>query len=191
MTEESVSQPSLQAMIDKGPAWLDEYLRGFEAGAPAPHSMIGIEAGALSRARTEKSLEWASIAVRAADLHALENGGEHKPAAQWRAMALRAWFISKMGSTPGDPILDRDVIVRWFRAETEFPLDIALEKSGRWKKTKLKELPENTPADVRAELIKLRHIKGRISILRTLADCGQLPDDADLKDWLAARDQLF
>lgn len=188
---ESTPSLSLQEMMNQGVAWLDAYLRPFEAGGPCTHSMIGIEAGALSKARTDKSLEWADIAIRAAALHALENAGQHRASAQWRAMALRAWFISKMGAQPGHPILDPDVILRWFREEAEFPLEAAKQKSARWKKTKLRDLSPDESPEVRDELIRLRNLKGRISILRTLADCGALPPDADLAAWLAARNELF
>jgi len=107
---ESESQFKLQTMMDKGPEWLGTYLRQFEEGKPLPHSMLGIEAGALSRARSDESLEWAGIAVRAAALHAHENGGEHRASSLRKAMALRAWFISRLGSESGHPILDRDII---------------------------------------------------------------------------------
>jgi hypothetical protein len=119
---------TLQAMLDKGPAWLDIYLRQFEEGLPLRHSMLGVEAGAMSRARSQKSLEWAGIAVRAAALHALENGGEHRASALWKAMSLRVWFIAMMGSQSGHTVLDKAIILRWFRAELEFSLAASKEK---------------------------------------------------------------
>src|SRR5579884_1494183 len=118
MTEDQ-PQLSLQQMIDRGPQWLNEYLRLFEEGKPAAPPMIGIEAGAMSRARTESSLEWADIAVRAAALRSLENGGEHRDSALTKAMELRAWFIGRMGVRSGHPVLDRDVILRWFDDEAK------------------------------------------------------------------------
>jgi len=45
--------------------------------------------------------------------------------------------------------------------------------------------------EVRVELIKLRNIKNRISVLRMLADCGELPGDPELKKWLEIRNQIF
>jgi hypothetical protein len=145
--------------------------------------MIGLEALAMSRARSEQSLEWAGIAVRAAALHALEGGGEQRAATLWKAMALRAWFISKMGSQAGHPVLDKATILRWFRQENEFSFEDTKELSARWRRTRAA-----TPS--KDELIKLRNIKGRISVLRMLADAGELPDDPELKQWLELRGQI-
>jgi hypothetical protein len=181
---------TLQDMMDQGPEWLGAYLRQFEEGKPIPHSMIGIEAGAASRARSLKNLQWADIAVRAAALHALESEGEQRAAALWKAMAIRAWFISEMGSRRGHPILDPDIILQWFESETEFSMDVTKQKSARWKNFRASTMTRDELAEFRSDLIKLRNIKQRISVLKMLAGCGELPEDARFKHWLEIRDQI-
>ena len=173
-----------QEMIDKGPEWLDAYLQRFEGGELAPHSMISIEAGAASKAHSESSIRWAEIAVRAAELLALENRGEHRAHALRKAMSLRAWFISKRGAEADHPILDPQIVVRWFKNEAEYPLSAVEEKSLRLRATKLSAKDQD-------ELIKLRNIKGRIGVLRTLADAGELPPDPELQEWLNMRDRII
>ncbi len=182
---------TLQAMLNKGPEWLGAYLSPFEAGHISPHSMAGIEAGATSKARTQKSLPWADIAVRAAALHAAEDSGRHRTAVLMKAMALRAEFIAREGAKPGHLVLDPAHITRWFRADAEFDIKTALEKSARWRKTKLMELPKDQLAAARDDLSKLRHLKGRIGVLKTLADARALQGDAELAEWIKIRDQII
>ena len=190
MTTESEPQLSLQAMMSEGPEWLDSYLRQVAEGKITPHAMLGIQAGATSRAHTEDSLQWAAIAVRAAHLHALQDGGEHRASALLKAMLLRAWFISRMGSKPGHPILDRDIILDWFKAETELSLTAVKEKSARCKNTTVGNLTPSELLDFRNELIKLRNIKGRIGVLRMLADSHELPDTPALNEWLEVSNEI-
>ena len=172
---------ALQEMINRGTDWLSAYLREFEAGAPFPsNTMLGIFEGAAGRARLENSLEWAGIALRAAELWALEDGGVCRHSALLKAMQHRAGFISRMGSRPGDPVLDKASILQWFTAELEFPIDVAKEKGVRWRDSQL-ALDGGITLD---ELKTLRNIRSRVQVLQALADCGEIPNDSPLTEWL-------
>lgn len=68
------------AVLDEGPQRCDEYLRQLEEGNRIPSvSMMLVVQKAGNRARDQISLEWAEIAVRAANLWAIE-GGSSDPA---------------------------------------------------------------------------------------------------------------
>ena len=43
---------------------------------------------------------------------------------------------------------------------------------------------------VHDDLRQLRRIKHRLEVLKVLADCGELPKDSILSEWLEIREQL-
>lgn len=179
------SQLTLQEMMDRGPQWLDQYLRKFELGELALNNcLIGILDGAASQAYRLSSIEWAGIAIRAAELMA-ENETDREFALQ-RAMRIRASFISKMGSRHGDVVLDKETIIGWFKSEAKPPIQVARECSERWKDQSL-PLDRRLPLEQLRELRSLRH---RIRVLQTLAECGELPDVPMLREWLEICDLL-
>jgi hypothetical protein len=184
-------QSELERMIDRGPEWLDKYLRQFEEDATLAYSMIGIEAAAIFRAVNESSEVWATIAVRAAHLHALEDDGRHRASALLTAMRLRTRFISRLGSCAGDLLLDKDTILGWFRAEQEFSIETALERARKLKDIVFKQRAPDELVEYRDDLIKLRNMRHRIDRLQDLADCGELPDDPYFTEWLQIRQQLI
>lgn len=173
------SELGLQAMIDRGPEWLDGYLRQFEQGEPiAENSMIGILDGAASMAHFHSSRDWAGIAIRAAELMA--RAEKDRDFALQRAMEIRASFIAKLGSREGDPVLDSNIIVRWFKAETRVSIEVAEERSVAWRNSPL-PAQERLPLN---QLRELRAIRHRVKVLRIVSEGDALPDDPMLTKWL-------
>ncbi len=165
-------------------AWLQQVESGTEA-VPGGSFLPGIGQAASHRARREDDLEWANIAVRVYELSS-RAGDSERDSVLRKAMNLRAWFICKRGSTPGDPVLDRDIILRWFYKELRYSFDEVLRLIAAWKQTGL-PLSERLALN---DLRELRAIKNRLDPVRQLFDCGGSPDDSDLQRWLDVRDQL-
>src|SRR5262245_62053769 len=142
----------IQAMFDRGTTQLDSYLREFENGAPAEHSgFIAVQDGDTARsipcnvmsvvyeraayyAAAENSLDWATIAVRAATLWALDEDEWNRKTAMQNSMKLRAGFICTMGARMGHPVLSTEPVLCWVNQGLKVPIDIAREKATRWKK---------------------------------------------------------
>jgi hypothetical protein len=155
---------------------------------------------AEGRARVDASLEWAGIAIRAAEIGAEENQGEHRHAFLYRAMLLRALFIAQLGSKPGDAILDPAIILHWFNQELKVTPAEARRNSERWKDPRFaaefaaeleqgqsKDDPPRYPphlAEALNELLELQLIKYRLQIIRRLAEAGELPPDPTINEWL-------
>jgi hypothetical protein len=190
---EDESQLGLEAMMDRGPAWLDGYLRSYEEGRSIPlNRMIGIISAASSKAFHEQSLEWAGIALRAADLMASERPENREPAFL-KAMRLRAWFIVRMGSRPDHPDLDKEMILRWVIEGLTFSIEEARDRSvsvwdelGAYRKAPAPEKKKLLLDDMRS----LRAIKSRLYVLQSLAEAGELPSNSFLRNWLEIRSQL-
>src|SRR5580765_4772437 len=90
--------------VEQGPqAWL-AYLRRLEEGEPGlvPSTMLVLEIAAGLATRTN-SVDWAEVALRAAALEAGHLNGVERDLICWRAMRLRATFISRMGSHSNHP----------------------------------------------------------------------------------------
>jgi hypothetical protein len=93
-------QSVMKSLMNEGPeAWCG-YLRPFEADEPLTGlSMLVIYPFAASRAKKQERLDWAEVAVRAAELEARHRSGIERESALLWAMQLRAWFISRKGVT--------------------------------------------------------------------------------------------
>lgn len=180
------SEPQLQALLKSGPAGLDGWLRQFEDGTVSPDSrMDGVSEVATRLAREHSSLEWADIAIRAANLWAKIDAVAREQAFQ-RAMLLRAWFISKMGAVQGNPVLDMETVLNWFYGELHLSIDEAKHKIHILQEARF---PARVPLP-KTEILELRKIKNRLAVVSLLAECGQLPASAEASAWLAIRNQL-
>jgi hypothetical protein len=175
------SQPDLQFLINQGTQWLDSYLRQFEEGKEKlSNNMLGIYEGASSHARAKNSLEWARIAVRAAELYALEESGKHREYALQKVMKFRAAFIAKMGSRSGDSVLDKEIVVCWVTEGIRLSIDEVKDMSARFKN---RHLSPNEPFPL-DEIRELHRIRARIGVARTLMDCGELANGSWLDEWI-------
>jgi hypothetical protein len=187
-------QAIMNSLVDKGPEAWQTYLEPFEAGAPLSGlSMQVVFHHAAPLARAQGSLEWANVAVRAAELEARNRAGVERENAMLWAMNLRAWFISQMGSRSDDLVLNKSIILGWVRDGLKVPVKVAIEKAA-WLTSKLGEVKSLSSQEdrrrVSEDLPELRRIKQRLNVAKVLVDCGELPEDPILQEWLKVRDQL-
>src|SRR5580692_5286750 len=94
---ETDQQSILNSLKDERPeVWL-AYLRPFEEGqALTGLNMQVIFHYTAPKATKQESLGWAEVAVRAAELEALDSSDPVRENAMVRAMRLRSWFIARM-----------------------------------------------------------------------------------------------
>jgi hypothetical protein len=187
-------QSILDSLKTQGPdAWL-AYLRPFEEGEPvAGLSMLVIFPFAASRAKEQESLEWAEVAVRAAEVEAGHSSGVERENALFGAMQLRAWFISKRKSHPNHLVLDKETILHWATEGVTLSVPAAKEKAKSfWENVARagKSLRQEDREQVRDDAHELRRMKRRLNVVRVLADCDELPIDSPLFEWLEIREQL-
>ncbi|MBA2679868.1 MAG: hypothetical protein H0U76_15910 [Ktedonobacteraceae bacterium] len=127
---------------------------------------------------SQPDLEWAKVAIALYQyLIDISDLTEH-PTLEERMMYLRAYFIMNFGVIRGDPILDVNQIVKWF-FQNLYLSSIEAEK----RLVSFKEL-EYT------EIVKLRYIKNRLTILQFLSSRDLLPPNQELDRWLALREKL-
>jgi hypothetical protein len=187
-------QSIMNSLKDEGPeAWL-AYLRPIEQGEQMTAlSMLVVYPFAARRARDQGSLDWAEVAVRAAELEARNHSGVEREDALLWAMQLRSWFISKMGSRPNHLILDKDIILLWAMEGVNLSAGAAKEKAAplgdRLAGLKNSSNPKDKQ-DVLEDLRLLRRMKNRLNVVKVLADCSELPSDSPLYKWLEIREQL-
>jgi hypothetical protein len=187
-------QGIFNSLKDEGPQAWRAYLRPFEEGEGISGlSMLIIYPHAADLAKNQGSLDWAEVAVRAAELQARTHTGISREEALLMAMRLRAWFISKMGSRPSDLILDKAIIFRWAMDGVDISVQTAEEKAASIGKRLVALRTSSTPEDkqqVGADLSLLRRMKHRLNVVKVLADCSELPGDSPLSKWLEIRQLL-
>jgi len=214
-----------EQLAGQGPVRLKQYLTECEQGIREPANLDLILDVSEYRATSENSMEWAEIAIRAANL-ATQGNPPRRHSYLYRAMLLRTVFIARVGSRPGHSILDPATVTVWFLSELRFGPEEARRRSERWKDPGFQqdfaaELErQNRAAERRAagisdhdahtngtgphetsdvqtpdgetpyikdslnELLELQLIRYRLQLLRRLAECGELPSDPALNEWL-------
>jgi len=187
-------------LVEQGPVRLKQYLTECEEGTCEPANLDLILEVAEYRASNENSLEWAEIAIRAASLGA-KTDPTRRHSYLYRAMLVRTLFITRQGSQPGHPVLDPAAIVDWFEAELKFSPAEARRRSERWKDPRFQqefatELEDHSASEKATngetpfiketlnDLLELQLLKYRVQLLRRLAECGELPPEAKLNEWL-------
>ena len=171
-------------MLAKGSLWLSNWLSDLET--KSDHKLdksllFGIGEGAALQARTKLNIDWANVAVRSYEYLAQIGTSSERNSALSSAMNLRAFLISKLGLSRGHPVLDPEIIIKWFNAESKYSLSQLREMLG--KGAPWKSLPEH-------DVLELRRIKNRINVLRVLADNSKLAAHTDLESWLRLWNQL-
>ncbi|MCP3104938.1 hypothetical protein LZ198_39340 [Myxococcus sp. K15C18031901] len=95
------------------------------------------------------------------------------------AMNLHAWMIGERGPRTGNPVLDPDIIVRWFHRVAQMPLHEAAR------------LCAMEPRDLPTERLRaLRDIKSALDVLEGLAQTPRIRDDVELQAWLELREHM-
>ena len=190
----------IRQFVEQGPVRLKRYLSECERGEREPANLDLVLDVAEHRASDEGSLDWAEIAVRAANLAAAGNP-TRRHSYLYRAMLVRTLFITRTGSQPGHSILDPAAVVDWFHAELKFSPAEARQRSERWKDPRFQqefavelEIHNGSGAgadgetqhisDTLNELLDLQLLKYRLQLLRRLAECGELPATVTTTEWL-------
>ena len=193
---QSDQQSIFNSLKDKGPEAWRGYLHPFEDGKTIPGlSMLVIFHYVAPLAKEQGSLDWAEVAVRAVELEARMSSGIESENARFWAMRLRSWFIAKMGSRSNHFVLDKEVILNWVMEGLKLSVQSAKEKiSSHAELRALAKKSSNTDTEdrqrLRDDLSELFRIKHRLSVVKVLADCGELPSDSPLYKWLEIREQL-
>jgi len=187
-------QSIMDSLKDEGPEAWRAYLRPFEEGQTLTGlSMQVIFHYAAPLAKDQGSLDWAEVAVRSCELEALNCSGTERENALLRAMQLRSWFITKMGSRPNHLVLDKEIILHWAMEELDVSIQTVKEKAALIWEDVARIKGSSNPEDmqrVHDDLRHLRLIKHRLDVVKVLADCGELPTDSILNEWLEVREQL-
>src|SRR6185437_8643219 len=102
-----------EQLAGQGPVRLKQYLTECEQGIREPANLDLILDVSEYRATSENSMEWAEIAIRAANL-ATQGNPPRRHSYLYRAMLLRTVFIARVGSRPGHSILDPATVTVWF-----------------------------------------------------------------------------
>ncbi|QDF00185.1 hypothetical protein BHS05_32550 [Myxococcus xanthus] len=123
----SLVQTVLKWPLPQVRAWLD----GLALGEPVEGKNFNWDVFAFtlaSRARQERSLAWAHIALLIYDVLAQRHSDEAEFSFRLSEMSLRAWMIAEFGECEGDFVLDPEPIVAWAQRLTTF----SLEEASQW-----------------------------------------------------------
>lgn len=135
---------------------------------------------AAARAREERSLPWAHIALTVYGVLAERAPADEKHSITLSAMNLRGWLIVELGPRRGDAVLDPETIVAWFSSLATVPIEDAarLASSENWR-----TLPIET-------LLQLRYIKSALNVVSLIAGTGVAQKHPALENWLQLRSKL-
>lgn len=160
------------------------WLGGLKPGEPVggePFNWEGFAIVMASRAREERSVEWAQLALRAYEGLAAASEGTWNTFL-YSAMNLRAWMIREFGAREGDAVLDPEPMVAWFQRTATLSFEEAVRWCAVWP-----EDPHAVPLDM---LRTLRAIKNALNVLTLLSEVGALGHHPELTAWLRLREKL-
>ncbi|WP_426736292.1 hypothetical protein [Myxococcus faecalis] len=159
--------------------WLDGLVIGAAVQGES-FNWVGFAFTAAARAREERSLDWAHVALHIYGVLAGLESGDNAQSIRLSEMSLRAWMIRELGAQEGHVVLDPDVIHTWFQGLIVMSMDEAanLLATPDWR-----TIPTQT-------LLQLRHMKSALNTLAHIADSGVVEKHPELKDWLQFRSRL-
>lgn len=165
--------------LEQVSSWLD----GLAIGEPVGGEFFNWElfaSTAAARAREQRSLPWAHIALGVYGVLAERAPADEKHSIMLSAMNLRGWLIVELGPREGDAVLDPETIVAWFRSLATVPIEEAarLASSQDWR---------TTPMEM---LLKLRYIKSALNVVSLISEAGVVQKHPEVKNWLQLRPNL-
>jgi len=178
-------EQTLSELLEQHPASVYHWIRQVQTGEqPAPQEFhwLGLAEVATTRASFElrraghQDLWWAHVALAAYQI--LLNATGQDESIEVPMMHLRALFIQRYRTIPGDHLLDPNQIERWFWARLPCTLAEAQRRVNQ-----LRTLPTH-------ELLELRQIKNRLAVLIPLVGDHKLRPNKELQRWLALRQHL-
>ena len=124
------------------------------------------------------NLDWAKVAVEAYH-HLIEIS---QPSERFRfehsIMLLRAYLLAHLGPRENEELLQVNPVVDWIFQDIDMPYDEVQRRAEIW--TTLSK----------PEMLQLRRIKTRLSILRLMRDHGLLQERQGFDAWLSLWKQL-
>ena len=101
------------------------------------------------------------------------------PEARERVMRIRVRFLLRLGSVPGDPVLDSNLLVQSFFEGLTLSPEEALSQCAAGRKVLSQE-----------QIWKLNRIQRNVEFLRPLAEQHLLPANQELLAWYSIRERL-
>lgn len=185
--------PTAEGLLGLLPAQETPKLRAILPSAGDPFNWIGLafrastEARAAATAgRSTDARAWATVAL-AVYAH-LAN-----PQSQVNAMMLRSFLIRAFGPQSGDPVLDPEQVMAWFRASVAGTTPETAAAASATAKSQLRAgaLDEVAAGRLRETIGPLREIKHRLGVIALLAQRPEVVLPADLLAWLNMRNALI
>ncbi|XXF77727.1 hypothetical protein P2318_32465 [Myxococcaceae bacterium GXIMD 01537] len=159
-----------------------EWLDGLAIGEPVGGEHFnwdGFAFTAASRAREERSLPWAHLALQVYGALTGRASLDDAHSFMLSAMSLRAWMVRELGARDGDAVLDPEPIFEWFRGLATF----SVEDAAQWVSRDWVTLPPET-------LLRLRYVKSALNIVSHLPESAWAQKHPELGDWLGLRSRL-
>jgi hypothetical protein len=178
-TKSTLLRTVLRWPLEQVASWLD----GLAIGEPVGGKFFNWEllaSTAATRAREERSLPWARIALLVYGALAERASADERHSIMLSAMNLRGSLIVELGAREGDPVLDPEPIVAWFRSLATLAIEEAarLASSEDWR-----TIPIET-------LLKLRYMKSALNVISLISGTGVVQKHPELENWLQLRPRL-
>ncbi|NBD10525.1 hypothetical protein [Corallococcus silvisoli] len=178
-TKTPLLQTVLKWPLPQVRAWLD----GLSIGEPVGGENFnwdGFAFTAAARAREERSVPWAHIALLVYGVLAGRSAGGDTHSIMLSAMSLRAWMIRELGAQEGDAVLEPEVIFDWFQELASIPIEEA---------ARIVSLQDWSLIPT-ALLLRLRYIKSALNTLVLISETGLVQKHPELNDWFQLRSRL-
>lgn len=126
----------------------------------------------------EAKLRWAEIARKENAYLAKQAEPNARESYELSAMHLRAAMIIQFEPVTDHPIVDIKAITSWFCERTPIERQDVIPLLGNWRSLPIQDI------------LKLRQIKNRLSVIELLMQEGHLQEHPELRQWLAIKSCL-
>ncbi|AUX20552.1 uncharacterized protein SOCEGT47_010240 [Sorangium cellulosum] len=192
------NEPTISQILGRGPeaiaTWIELILEGREPrpdGVDWPVLAQLAASDAISRGPSRDGLEWAKVAIAIYENMERLFDRAADDSDERRVMNLRSFFIKTLGPRRGDPLLDPDLLIAWFRRTVHTSPEDAAARAER-----CRDMMQRAPADAArdeswlSEMRELRRIKNVLSVLEPMTSRSDVQLDEDILEWLRARPRL-